>query len=73
MMHLMESPMSMDQQIWNETTASFELTATVSDTQDLRWWLTAQGQHLDILAPDYLRATIIETMEEALGRQRSSG
>ena len=71
MMHLMESPMSLDQQIWNETTASFELTATVSDTQDLRWWLTAQGQHLDILAPDYLRATIIETMEEALGRQRS--
>ena len=71
MLHLAESPMSLDQEIFNETDASFELTATVSDTQDLRWWLVAQASHLDILAPEYLRGETMKILEASLQRQKA--
>lgn len=53
--HLLESPISDDQEIVAGDEDQFELSATANDTQDLRWWLVAQGSPLDILEPDWLR------------------
>lgn len=71
MLHLAESPISLDQETFNETEESFELTATVSDTQDLRWWLVAQANHLEILAPAYLRKETVRILETSLKRQKA--
>lgn len=71
MFHLKESPMSLDQLIENETDEHFDLTATVGDTQDLRWWLIAQANHLDILGPEYLRTATMRTLKAALERQKN--
>ncbi|WP_227714570.1 WYL domain-containing protein [Marinobacter sp. DY40_1A1] len=38
------------------------------DTQDLRWWLTAQAVHCDILEPKSLRSEIESTVEKGLER-----
>jgi hypothetical protein len=43
---------------------------TVGDTQDLRWWLTAQAVHCDILEPQWLRDETASTLEEGLMRTR---
>ena len=70
MSHLKESPMSLDQLIQNESEESFDLTATVGDTQDLRWWLVAQANHMDILEPQHLREATVEVLEEGMRRQQ---
>lgn len=70
--HLIESPLGFDQ-ITNEIDDStFEIAVTVGDTQDLRWWLTAQTVHCDILEPDWLRNEISKTLKLALERVKST-
>lgn len=41
-------------------------------TQDLRWWLTAQARHCDILEPRWLRDVIETTISQSLDRIRMS-
>jgi hypothetical protein len=56
-------------QITNEINDStFEIAVTVGDTQDLRWWLTAQAIHCDILEPEWLRQEITSTLTRGLAR-----
>lgn len=66
--HLLESPLAEDQQVNDLTEEQFELTATLNDTQDLRWWLTAQAGHLDIVEPKWLRDEVRQTLENAVRR-----
>ena len=40
--HLLESPLSLDQEV-TETTDQFEISATVVDTKQLQWWLRGFG------------------------------
>jgi predicted DNA-binding transcriptional regulator YafY len=68
--HLMESPLGFDQVTKDIDQETFEITVTVGDTQDLRWWLTAQAVHCDIVKPDWLRQETASTLEQGLARIR---
>ena len=68
--HLIESPLGFDQVTTDIDECTFEITVTVGDTQDLRWWLTAQAVHCDIVEPTWLRKEIAATLEQGLERTR---
>ena len=51
--HLMESPLSTDQEV-RELADALEITATVVDSARLRWWLRGFGDDLEVLAPPAL-------------------
>lgn len=70
--HLEESPMGLDQVSESISDDQFEVTVTVGDTQDLRWWLVAQASHLDILAPEWLREVVRAELVAAAERQAAS-
>ena len=69
--HLIESPLGFDQITTEIDDESFEIGVTVGDTQDLRWWLTAQAIHCDILEPEWLRENITATLERGLARMKA--
>jgi predicted DNA-binding transcriptional regulator YafY len=51
---LAEAPISSDQYLeYQEDYAN--LTATVADNWQLRWWLMSQGEHLLVLGPEELQ------------------
>ena len=52
--HLSESRLSEDQEI-KEIDGQYELTATVKNTHQLRWWLMSFGEGVEILEPISLR------------------
>lgn len=70
--HLIEAPLSFDQITTEINDSTFEISVIVGDTQDLRWWLTAQAIHCDILEPQWLRREIEVTLAKGLERQRLS-
>ncbi|MCG2579835.1 MAG: WYL domain-containing protein [Marinobacter sp.] len=70
--HLIEAPLGFDQITREIDDQTFEITVTVGDTQDLRWWLTAQAVHCDILGPEWLRDEIETTLQKGLNRTRQS-
>ncbi|RZU98730.1 helix-turn-helix transcriptional regulator [Spiribacter vilamensis] len=67
--HIEESPLGDDQVIEPVSADQFHVIVTVSDTQDLRWWLMAQAPHLDIRAPAWLREAVVEKLNAAVQRQ----
>jgi predicted DNA-binding transcriptional regulator YafY len=53
--HLTESPLSEDQTV-TETTSGYEFTATVIESEQLKWWLRGFGRQLRLISPaDLLR------------------
>ena len=68
--HLLETPLSADQQ----TEASSEdpgmliVNATVVDSPQLRWWLLGFGDGVEVLAPKSLRQEMANAATRALGR-----
>lgn len=52
---LQESPISEDQRIREMRNGFFELTATASDSVQLRWWLRGYGERVEVLSPKSLR------------------
>ena len=69
--HLIESPLGFDQTVQEVDDNTFEMAVTVGDTQDLRWWLTAQAVHCDILEPAWLRQEIETTLMQGLKRTQA--
>jgi len=59
--HLLETPLSKNQQIEVESEDSFILSASVPNTQHFFWWLMSFGEKVEILEPEWLRGKIIET------------
>ena len=54
--HLTESPLSDDQTV-TETTSGYEFTATVIESEQLKWWLRGFGRQLRLISPpDLLRS-----------------
>ena len=49
--HLLESPLSLDQEV-KELPDQFEISATVVDTQQLRWWLRGFGDKVSKIKED---------------------
>lgn len=54
-LHLHETPLSADQTLEAMPDGRERLTATVRDTQELRWWLLGFGNGVEILEPAELR------------------
>ncbi len=54
--HLRERPLAPDQALERHPDGRVRLTATVQDTQQLRWWLLGFGDQVEVLAPAPLRA-----------------
>ena len=57
--HLLESPLSKDQQIEELDGGRLRATATVADTPQLRWWLMGFGSGVEVLSPTNLRSDLI--------------
>ncbi|MDD3609788.1 MAG: WYL domain-containing protein [Halothiobacillaceae bacterium] len=55
-LHLHETPLSADQTLESMPDGRERLTATVRDTQELRWWLLGFGDGVEILEPAEMRA-----------------
>ncbi|SFF05052.1 Predicted DNA-binding transcriptional regulator YafY, contains an HTH and WYL domains [Marinobacter sp. DSM 26671] len=68
--HLAESPLGFDQVMTDIDENSFDVKVTVGDTQDLRWWLTAQAMHLDIIEPIWLRREICANLANGQARNK---
>ena len=69
--HLHETALSEDQELVKIDDDRERLTATVKDTQELRWWLLGFGEGVEIIEPVSLRAEFRE-IAEAMGRIYSS-
>ncbi len=60
--HLTESPLSDDQAISIQDEGWSDITATVSNCQQLRWWLLGFGEKVEVLQPASLRQEMIDTV-----------
>jgi len=69
--HLLESPISSDQRSKLLPDGRVELTATVVETKQLRWWLTGFGEALEVVGPAELRNAIAEQAEAVAEMYRS--
>lgn len=58
--HLLEIPLSEDQQAVEEDESTLLITATVDDTMELRWWLLAFGGNVEVLGDETLLAWMRE-------------
>ena len=70
--HLYEVALSADQAL-EETEAGVELTATVQDTQELRWWLLGFGAQVRVLEPAGLAREFAAIAERMAAAYRDSG
>jgi len=59
--HLGERPLSDDQTIGKHDNGGNLFTATVQDTNELRWWLLGFGDQVEVLEPLEFRACFAET------------
>lgn len=66
--HLAETPLSSDQQMVKTDGDMTRVTATVSNTWQLRWWLLSQGAKVEVLGPACLRSEMARELERAARR-----
>ena len=59
-LRLQESPIVEDQRIKELRDGKFELTATVVNSVQLRWWLRGYGERIEVLSPKKLRDEFAE-------------
>lgn len=58
--HLFETPLSKDQAIEEQEDGDLLVTAPVADTSQIRWWLLALGDGVEVIEPPTLRTEIME-------------
>jgi predicted DNA-binding transcriptional regulator YafY len=58
---LYETPLSQDQTISVLDDNHLKITATVVNTEQLRWWLLGFGERIEIIEPPELRGLMLET------------
>ena len=61
--HLRETPLSSDQQVQSlpGQPETLDVSATVANTLQLKWWLLGFGERVEALAPESLRRNLSET------------
>jgi len=59
--YLETRPLSAEQEIVRTTDENLQLTATVSNTEELRWWILRWGHQIEVLEPAELRSDIANT------------
>lgn len=64
--HLIESPLSNDQQTCDVDKQHIELKATVANTMQLKWWILGLGSNVEVLSPSSLREEISHEISEAM-------
>lgn len=64
---LEETPLSLDQKL-TVSGEKIKLTATVSDSWQLTWWLLSQGSSIEVTSPVTLRKRIGDKLAEAAAR-----
>jgi predicted DNA-binding transcriptional regulator YafY len=66
--HLYETPLSDDQTMIELPDGRIQLTATVQETMQLRWWLQGFGDGVEVIKPAHLRKQIAESVERLAER-----
>jgi len=56
--HLKESPLADDQVVETLADGRESITATVSNTERLRWWILSYGPYMEVLRPKDLRQEV---------------
>lgn len=69
--HLLEAPLSGDQQV-KEVGDHLEVQGTVVLSQRLRWWLRAFGPNVEVLAPTNLRAELAAEAQDLAAMYRKA-
>jgi len=64
--HLSESPLNLTQGLSIQKDGRIQLTAEVEDTAQLRWWLLAFGDQVEVVAPKNLRDDVFVVLSEAI-------
>lgn len=64
-LHLLESPLAIDQVIL-ETYEAITLTAYVMDNVQLRWWILGFGAQVEVLSPSHLKEAIYNEISKAV-------
>lgn len=64
--HLQERALSEDQKVrqLEDEDDEFEITATVADTDELRWWILSFGEQIEVLKPVALRRDIASRVSD---------
>ena len=74
--HLYESPLAADQQLTPIDDDHVRLQVTINDTPQLRWWLLAFGDNVEVSAPATMRrqfATVAQSLAAAYSTPPPSG
>ena len=61
--HLHETPLSLDQVLLAQDDKHLHLSATVINTEQLRWWLLGFGESVEVLAPVKLRKSMAKSAQ----------
>ena len=59
--HLTETPLSANQKMVNKPDGRVEVTATVKNSLQLRWWLLSFGEYVEVIKLKALRNEFVET------------
>ena len=71
--HLQERPLAPDQSLESLKGGEYAVTATVADTDALRWWLLGFGPRVRVVEPGHLRAEIVEELRQAVDAYGEGG
>ncbi len=69
--YLTETPLAADQKITGRV-GHYQLTATVRDSWQLRFWILSQGPEITVLSPAALRKEILNTIRETSSHYAAS-
>jgi len=61
--HLQETPLSDDQQVTQKRDGRTQISATVKDSDQLRWWLLGFGDQVEVVKPKRLREEFRDTVK----------
>jgi predicted DNA-binding transcriptional regulator YafY len=61
--HLQESPLGKDQRHERHADGRMRVTATVANTERLRWWLLSYGDRMEVVGPASLREEMAATVQ----------
>jgi predicted DNA-binding transcriptional regulator YafY len=67
---MQETPLSDDQKIVTKHDGHKQVTATVKNSLQLRWWLLGFGEYVEVIKPKFLRDEFIE-ISQSLGKMYS--
>ena len=71
--HLQESPLGKDQREERTAEGQVRITATVANTERLRWWLLSYGDRIEVVGPPELRVEIGQMIQRMSERYQTNG